>query len=341
MAGVITGCRRDDRSWQQKLHYTPIDAANKPGDHRFLCSCCALPLFYTSPLQRLRPTYLPLLMTTDSLDNANALVKVSVEKWRDKVVSAATDFVAEEMAIALEYNGISHAVMLASPQDLEDFALGFSLTEGILADPSELFDCELTERTDGIAIQMRIAASCFMKLKDKRRNLTGRTGCGLCGAETLQQAIRHSAAVVSSAIFSADALHAGMSAMQAQQRLQQASGATHAAAWMNRSGEVTLVREDVGRHNALDKLLGALALQGGDVSQGAVLITSRASYEMVQKTASRGIGMLVAISAPTNLAIRLAQESQLTLVGFMRQQGFVVYAHGQRISGRIPATTDS
>jgi FdhD protein len=257
--------------------------------------------------------------------------RVEVEKWRDGQCEVVSDVVAEEVPIALEYNGISHAVMMATPADLEDFALGFSLTEGILAAPGELYDCEIVPGAEGIQVQMTVATERFVALKEKRRNLTGRTGCGLCGAETLAQAVRHPAAVSADALFSADILHAALDAMQAQQQLQQQTGATHAAAWMGRDGKIKLVREDVGRHNALDKLIGALAEGKEDFSAGAVIITSRASYEMVQKAATVGIGFIAAISAPTALAIRLAKETGVTLIGFVRRQGHVVYAGSQRL----------
>ena len=261
-----------------------------------------------------------------------SLVAIDVLQWRDGIITKRTDIVATEVPVALEYNGISHAVMLATPQDLDDFVLGFSLSEGILHSAADLFDCELVERTDGIAVQMRIAGDCFAALKDRRRNMTGRTGCGLCGAETLQQAIRRPPPVTASPFFEAAALRNAMASMQQKQRLQHASGATHAAAWLDADGQVRIVREDVGRHNALDKLLGAMARTRQDLSAGAVLITSRASYEMVQKTATLGIGMLVAISAPTSLAVRLAQDANLTLVGFMRDHSHVVYSHPARLT---------
>jgi FdhD protein len=258
--------------------------------------------------------------------------RVEVEKWRDGQREVLTDVVAEEVPIALEYNGISHAVMMATPADLEDFALGFSLTEGILADASELYDCEIVPGAEGIQVQMQVATERFVALKEKRRNLTGRTGCGLCGAETLAQAVRHPAAVSDAALrFSASTMHAALEAMQAQQQLQLQTGATHAAAWLDSSGRIALVREDVGRHNALDKLIGALAAQGQDFSAGALVITSRASYEMVQKAATVGIAFIAAISAPTALAIRLAVETDVTLIGFVRRQGHVVYAGAQRL----------
>ena len=253
-----------------------------------------------------------------------ALLHVQVERWRDMRRSVCFDDVAEEVPVALEYNGISHAVMLASPYDLEDFALGFSLSEGILADASELFDCEVSTVRDGIQVQMQISGARFAALKTQRRNLTGR-------AETLQQAIRRPAPVSSHALFSAATLHAGMDGMQARQYLQQQTGATHAAAWLAADGRIELVREDIGRHNALDKLIGAMAREKCDFSSGAALITSRASYEMVQKVATLGIGMLAAISAPTSLAVQMAEEANVTLVGFVRHHNHVVYAQPHRL----------
>mgnify|MGYP003630461525 CR=1 FL=1 len=260
-----------------------------------------------------------------------ALVRVPIEKWDADHCSICEDEVAEEVPVALEYNGISHAVMMASPTDLEDFALGFSLSEEILNNPSELYECEVVVGEQGIQVQMQIATERFVLLKDKRRNLTGRTGCGLCGAETLEQAIRRPNMTSGTNLFSAAQIYAGMHSMQTSQRLQHHTGATHAAAWMAADGAVTLVREDVGRHNALDKLIGAMAEQGLDFSTGAALITSRASYEMVQKSATMGIGFLAAISAPTSLAIQLAEEANVTLIGFVRNNSHVVYAQSHRL----------
>jgi len=265
---------------------------------------------------------------------------VEVRCRRDGGDDVRTDLLAEEVPIALEYNGIAHAVMLATPCDLEDFALGFSLSEGILARRDELYDCEVSDEPDGIRIALRIATQRFAALKDKRRNLTDRTGCGLCGTESLRHAIRRPAPVGSNPCFDAEALQRGLETMQSLQTLRLATGATHAAAWMDAQGNVALVREDVGRHNALDKLLGALAAAHADLSRGALLVSSRASYEMVQKTATLGIGMLAAISAPTGLAIRLAGESRVTLAGFVRHHGHVVYTHPERLRAH-PATSPS
>ena len=278
------------------------------------------------------------------------LSEVQVKRWRHAAITAASDQVAEETPIALIYNGVSHAVMLATPQDLEDFALGFSLSEGILQHKSELYDMEVVAQADGIELRLDIATACFVRLKEKRRSLVGRTGCGLCGAESLAQALRlpkrdendalepniHEVprASVANPKIDVNSIEKAFGAMQSKQLLQQATGATHACAYVNANGEVLLVREDVGRHNAMDKLIGALAKEG-QLEHGFVLTSSRASYEMVQKVAQAGFTMLVAISAPTGLAIRLAEQYGVCLVGFLREQQCVIYAHADRIETSI------
>ncbi len=281
------------------------------------------------------------------------LSTVQVTRWREDVLTQAQDKVAEETPIALIYNGVSHAVMLATPQDLEDFALGFSLSEGILQNKSELYDIEIVLQTNGIELRLEVASEAFAKLKERRRNLTGRTGCGLCGAESLEQALRlpnreknirekkdaleansHAPSSASLQSVSAASIQNAFKTLQAQQVLQQATGATHACAWVNVDGEIMLLREDVGRHNAMDKLIGALAKQEAklDLKQaGFVLTSSRASVEMVQKVALAGYNILAAISAPTGLAVRIADAYNVTLVGFLRQQQFVIYTHAARI----------
>ena len=281
------------------------------------------------------------------------LSTVQVTRWREDVLTQAQDKVAEETPIALIYNGVSHAVMLATPQDLEDFALGFSLSEGILQNKSELYDIEIVVQTNGIELRLEVASEAFAKLKERRRNLTGRTGCGLCGAESLEQALRlpnreknirekkdaleansHEPSSASLQSVSAASIQNAFKTLQAQQVLQQATGATHACAWVNVDGEIMLLREDVGRHNAMDKLIGALAKQEAklDLKQaGFVLTSSRASVEMVQKVALAGYNILAAISAPTGLAVRIADAYNVTLVGFLRQQQFVIYTHAARI----------
>ncbi len=264
-------------------------------------------------------------------DGADTLKQVPVLRWRDGRLAEAQDVLAVEMPVALEYNGISHVVMLASPADLGDFALGFSLTEGIIASPAEFYGCEVEQRTDGCLVHVDIASERFVKLKERRRNMTGRTGCGLCGTEALDQVTRPLVPVTHRHPVAAAAMSAGMRAMHALQPLQQQSGATHAAAWMNESGAVVCVREDVGRHNALDKLIGALAARSVDFTRGSLLITSRASYEMVQKAAIMGVGAIAAISAPTSFAVKLAEQAGVTLAGFMRDASYVVYAHPERL----------
>jgi FdhD protein len=286
-------------------------------------------------------------MEEKSLLSASPLSEVNVTRWRNGLVNQATDKVAEEVPIALIYNGVSHAVMLATPQDLEDFALGFSLSEGILQSKSELYDVEIVMQPQGIELRLDVATEAFVKLKEKRRSLVGRTGCGLCGAESLEQALRlpeklpekisnlsenapFSINAASSPAVNASSIIKAFHAMQIQQVLQQATGATHACAWVDADGEVQLLREDVGRHNAMDKLIGALAKLPRQ-EDGFVLTSSRASVEMVQKVAIAGIIILAAISAPTGLAVRIAEDYGVTLVGFLRDNQFVVYTHSSRI----------
>lgn len=254
----------------------------------------------------------------------------NVRQWRDGVLLSAQDCLAEETPVALIYNGVSHAVMLATAQDLEDFALGFSLGEDIVQSASELYGIEVQVQSKGIELHCEIAGDRFMQLKERRRTLAGKTGCGLCGAENLAQAMRYPALLKKQRTFNEKSIVTGLQAIQAQQKLQQQTGATHASAYVQADGTVSLVREDVGRHNALDKLVGALAKQELDRA-GFIITTSRASFEMVQKTASAGVSMLVAVSAPTGLAVRVAQQCGLTLVGFARESRYVIYSHADNI----------
>lgn len=252
--------------------------------------------------------------------------------WDDGNLSAFADHVADEVPVALEYNGISHAVMLASPDCLEEFATGFSLTEGIVSSLREIRDIEVLYRDNGITVKLDIAPQRFLQLKSQRRTLAGRTGCGLCGAESLAQVYRQPAPVPTGPGLPLPLLQQGFKQLKREQVLMQYTGATHAAGWLDPQGRLALVREDVGRHNALDKLIGALARGGIDTTGGAVLVTSRASYEMVLKTATAGIGFLAALSAPTSLAIRLAERTRLTLVGFVRGQRMNIYTHPERLN---------
>lgn len=260
-------------------------------------------------------------------------VQTSVTRIRAGVIATTPqlDQVAEETPIALEFNGISHATMLATPADLEDFALGFSLTEGIIDRVADVRGIELVPQCDGIVVQLEISTACEVRLKTRRRAMAGRTGCGLCGVETLPEVLRDVPAVADGSVISVTAVLAAMKAMRAKQSLHDITGATHAAGWANAAGEIIIAREDVGRHNALDKLIGALARAGIDATPGMVLVSSRASFEMVQKTASAGIGILAAVSAPTALAIRLADSANLALLGFLRHEDATIYAHPERI----------
>lgn len=235
------------------------------------------------------------------------------------------DKIAEECAIALVYNGISHVVMMATPLNLEEFALGFSLSEGIIDKASEVFEIEVVEREKGFEVDIKISSARMMALKVQRRNLTGRTGCGLCGTESLEQAIRPIKNVSPQPLPSAKAIQRAVSQLNQHQPLQALTGTAHGAAWCDIDGEIMLVREDVGRHNALDKLIGALQYSQLSVNSGFVLISSRASYEMVHKACSYNFATLVAVSAPTALAIELANQAQLNLVGFARDGRHVIY----------------
>ena len=254
-----------------------------------------------------------------------------VQRVRAGVLSHAVDSVAEEVPVALEYNGVSHAVMLATPANLEDFGYGFSVTEGIVDSSADLLDCEVAESERGITLQLTINAACFARLKLHRRNLTGRTGCGLCGAESLSHAVRPSPRVNTDACFEAAAVCAAVDGLRALQPLQEATGATHAAAWCAASGHIVCLREDVGRHNALDKLIGAMLRSGAPMQNGFIVVSSRASYEMVQKAAVAGVGLLVALSGVTALAARQAEQAGVGLIGYARGSNFSIYSHPARI----------
>lgn len=258
--------------------------------------------------------------------------QTTVDRWRDGQHEQRQDYIAEEVPVSLVYNGVPHVVMLATPTNLEEFALGFSITEGIIKNPQELLSARVYNRSNGIEVQLKIPEPRFQCLADKGRNLTGRTGCGLCGASTLKQAIRQPNPVIGNLSLSAAELRSALTDIKQFQKLNQLTGAVHAAAWAVPGKGILDVREDVGRHNALDKLIGSLLRSGKDLSAGFVVVTSRASYEMVQKTAWVGITLLAAISAPTGLAIRLADEAGLTLIGFARDDQHVIYTHPQRLT---------
>ncbi|MGQ0580926.1 MAG: formate dehydrogenase accessory sulfurtransferase FdhD [Reyranella sp.] len=250
------------------------------------------------------------------------------------------EIVAEEVAVALVYNGISHAVMMATPCDLEDFARGFSLTEGIVEKASEIHDIEVEDIEvgsggRGIEVRLKIANQRMAGLQARRRSLAGRTGCGLCGVDSLDAALRPVPVSQASGTVSRAAIERAMASLPSEQRINKLNGATHAAGWATADGTLALVREDIGRHNALDKLGGALATAAvpkeGGFEGGFVVVTSRCSYEMVQKAAALGAVAVAAVSAPTSLAIETAEQAGIALVAFVRDGRLTVYANAQRI----------
>lgn len=260
--------------------------------------------------------------------------KYGVDRWVSGVLTHVDEVVAEEVPVALVYNGVSHAVMMATPEHLEDFALGFSLSECIVGRATEILDLEVCERANGIEVRMQLSGERAQALKAHRRSMAGRTGCGLCGSESLDQLSRlrqGASAVHSNAVLAEGALPRAMAGLRDLQTLFHLTGAVHAAAWCNFDGRIEFLREDVGRHNALDKLIGALASQRRSFADGFVLMTSRASYEIVQKAAVAGIAVVAAISAPTGMAVRIANEAGVTLIGFARGENLCVYSHPERI----------
>lgn len=251
---------------------------------------------------------------------------------------AQDDALAVEQAVALEYNGISHSALLATPLDLEDLAYGFSFTEGIIRKASDILSVDMHEGAQGSILQLQIANACLHQLKARRRQLAGRTGCGLCGLESLDEVRRVLPKVPApSARPEAAGIFRALESLRTRQALHLITGATHAAAWCSLQGDILAVREDVGRHNALDKLYGHLLRHSVALDQGMVLISSRASFEMVQKTASMGIPYLIAVSAPTTFALELAQECGVMLAAFARHTGFTLYSHPHYMLGGAQA----
>lgn len=258
-----------------------------------------------------------------------------VLRVRGDAAETVDDVVADEVPVALAYNGAPFVVMMATPDDLADFAVGFTLSEGIAAHADSVEVAAIEPSLEGIAISLRIRDVDAEALHARRRSLDGRSGCGICGAESIEAVLHPPPVLQDDATFEHAAVHRAMRALRARQPLNAASGALHAAGFAAADGRLLAVREDVGRHNALDKLVGALARGGGDPGSGFAVVTSRASYEMAMKAARAGFPLLAAISAPTTLAIALAQSARLGLVGFTRDDGHVVYAHAQRLTGTL------
>jgi len=260
-------------------------------------------------------------------ESARGRARRAVVVREDGTEQQREDWLVEEAPVELRYNGEAFAVMMATPSDLEDFAYGFALSEGHVVRVGDIRGVTVVERLEGYTID--IAADLVVAVES--RLLPGRSGCGLCGSRRLEDALRPPPRVADGPVLDPGALERALATLTQRQPLNAGTGAAHAAAWASPAGDIQLVREDVGRHNALDKLLGALSRDGADLRAGFVLATSRASYEMVVKAARLGIGLLAAISAPTALGVELARASNLTLAGFVRPGRHVVYSHPQRL----------
>jgi FdhD protein len=258
-------------------------------------------------------------------------VPCKVERWQAGHCEQVNDELAAEVPIVMQYHGINHAVMLATPSDLTDYAYGFTVSEGLVDCAADIQAVEVIPQSTAIELRISIKAEHFARVLARRRQLTGRTSCGICGTETLDQLQRPLPPCQPAFRLSARELQIALQQLSEQQPLNAVTGSVHAAAWVLPGSGLQWVREDVGRHNALDKTLGALLQAATDPKTGYVLITSRASYEMVYKTAALGVGVLVAVSAPTALAVQIAEQCALTLVGFTRAGRHVIYTHPERL----------
>lgn len=277
------------------------------------------------------PDRLPAHSDVHSSAPPDGAVRRAVVRQRGGMIECDDDWIATEVPVALLYNDTPHVVMMATPAELDDFALGFSLSEAVIASPDEFGAVAQNTLLEGIELRVRIPVERAEAVARRQRNLTGRSSCGLCGTQELEDVVRHPPRVGDGLTIDREAIHRALAALDAAQPINALTGATHAAGWADADGRIRCVREDVGRHNALDKLIGAMSSAKIDTGSGFALVTSRASYEMVQKAATLGIELLVAISAPTALAIHLADSTGVTLVGFARSGSHVVYTHTRRI----------
>jgi formate dehydrogenase accessory protein FdhD len=263
---------------------------------------------------------------------ANPLLKVQARRWSGGTVVDHSEQIVEETPVVIVYNAIPHVVMMATPANLEDFVLGFSVTEELIRAPSDLHAVSVVRYGQGIEVQATVDEACEAVVASRARRLSGRTGCGICGTDSIDAVMKSPHSVRAGRPVRPAAIEAALAALAARQELNALSGAVHAAAWVRVDGTVDEVREDVGRHNALDKLIGALLRRGADPETGFILVTSRASFEMVQKAAVFGAPLLAAISGPTGLAVRVAEQSGMTLVGFARGDRLTVYTHPERVA---------
>ncbi|WP_164516677.1 formate dehydrogenase accessory sulfurtransferase FdhD [Minwuia thermotolerans] len=267
----------------------------------------------------------------DGIAEFPAITPIRSEARRPEGATSTVDAIAEEIPVALAYNGRQHAVMMTTPTDVEDFAIGFTLSEGIVSDTREVRRVSVGATADGIIAQISIPAATAARLSGENRNLNGRTGCGLCGVSSLRQAVRPVKPVSDRETVRLSAVRAGLAALPGQQNLNAIAHALHAAAWISGSGDVVALREDVGRHNALDKLIGAIRRPGSRAGEGFAIATSRCSYEMVHKAAAADISVLVTISAPTALALREAEAAGLCVVALARGDNLRIYTRPDRV----------
>jgi FdhD protein len=267
----------------------------------------------------------------EKLNQPSAFSPAPVLRLRQGVSDSFKDQLAVETPIAFVYNCEPYAVMMASPSDLEDFARGFSISEGIVANNLDILAIDQSAKGSGTSLGIEIPPDRAALLIERTRSIAGRTGCGICGISDIEQVMRALPHLPDSTPIRACAIDAAIKALPVHQTFNKQTGAVHAAGFASADGELLLVREDVGRHNALDKLIGAIIRAGLSPADGMVVITSRCSMEMVQKTVTLGCPVLVAVSAPTSLAVQIAQDHGLTIAAFARGEGFNLYTHQQRI----------
>ncbi|WP_407147288.1 formate dehydrogenase accessory sulfurtransferase FdhD [Bradyrhizobium sp. ORS 86] len=261
--------------------------------------------------------------------------KANRKVWRNGAFSEGTRLIPDETPLALTYNGGTYAVMMGSPEDLGDFAIGFSLSEGIVQSADEIETLDIVELDDGIELRMWLKPAKAALIAERRRHIAGPTGCGICGVDSITEAVRPAAVVAARRSFAPREVMTAMAAITPLQEINHQTRAVHAAAFWTPGRGIVALREDVGRHNALDKLAGALAREQTATSEGMVLLTSRVSVEMVQKTAAIGAPLMVAMSAPTALAVQMADAAGVTLVAIARSDGFEIFTHPERVIGAV------
>jgi FdhD protein len=263
------------------------------------------------------------------------IVRVPCSIWRASGAAEGERAIPEETAVAFTFNTASYAVMMATPQDLEDFAVGFALTEGVVSSIDAIETIEVVEEDVGIELRLWLKAPDAAEFLGRRRKLAGPTGCGLCGVESLTEAMRPPPDVGKGRVLTPNQIMTAVESLFPRQEINRETRAVHAAGFWDPERKLVAVREDVGRHNALDKLAGALARDGASADQGLVVLTSRVSVEMVQKSAAIGAPIIAAVSAPTALAVRMAEACGMTLVAIARKDGFEVFTHPHRVKGKL------